>query len=438
MEEFDCENDLLIKEIDDNFISRENSIKLEQAKYSLISKIFMVIGTWGVGLTVAYSSLVYDIQVKQFLMLYNCSERVFFWSTQINFFVQIFLMIPCCFVFAKYLKICVWLTVLSIILGSTLKVIFPASIIVFYIGQTQISFGAFYAYNAPSAVGSLIFTKRGNQIFTTVSLVMPKLGNAVIALFPSFLINDKQSINPEIIILLHQIGLYVSLLSLPLMLVSENWKVNQRQQQEPATDEINPNQNSKEEGQVDNVCDAMKHKLYWVCLVMMIIIQQPVQQLSSDYAIYLQKHYGSTQKESSYHVAYCYTLGVIVCLALTISSNCRKMCKILLYVQSIGTLVIGLSNYFVKQYLFRLICLIFGETLFAVGSIGNLGFLTMVIATSFERIDKNILIAVPTTIGVACGVGIIDLMVYLGPLAWIGIGLFNLGGTVWVAHNLPS
>ena len=136
MEEFDCENDLLIKEIDDNFISRENSIKLEQAKYSLISKIFMVIGTWGVGLTVAYSSLVYDIQVKQFLMLYNCSERVFFWSTQINFFVQIFLMIPCCFVFAKYLKICVWLTVLSIILGSTLKVIFPASIIVFYIGQT--------------------------------------------------------------------------------------------------------------------------------------------------------------------------------------------------------------------------------------------------------------------------------------------------------------
>ena len=62
------------------------------------------------------------------------------------------------FLFAKYLRECIYFTVISIFFGASLKLIAPKDNFALYLGQFLISLAGPYAYVNSAQIGSLIFS----------------------------------------------------------------------------------------------------------------------------------------------------------------------------------------------------------------------------------------------------------------------------------------
>lgn len=372
--------------------SKDSNFRAARAKYSNISKILIVIGTLGVQFNINYHSMVYSAIAKEFDEWYICTHKVFFYSTQIFVVLQIIFNIPGSFLFSRFLKVCVWLTVFTSILGASIKFMAPNNIIVFYIGQSLIVFSTLYAYIATPAVGSLIFDTRNNQLFQAWSYTLPMVVNIVVIIFPPFLIGNVPHL--ELIPILHTVGFGLSFLTIPLLFVDGDWKISKVNWREnhtvvPTHDYLD-NSRFPNVANMDKLSQALRTRVYWICIVIYIIFTPMMCVLVFDYPLYLQLYY-ITEKKSAIHAAGVFLIGMLSTIFLNTDSNVFRMCKILLILESLGMIVIGISSLYIKPVMINkefstlmpVVGLLFGEILLGIGVIGNVSFTIMSVIRLF-------------------------------------------------------
>ena len=237
------------------------------ANYSTISKILIVIGIFGVHFNVNYHSLVYSGITKEIDGCDVCTHDVLIQSTYIFIAMVIIFSIPGSFLFSKYPKFSVWLIVVASIVGASMKLMLPNNLLVFYIGQTLIACSAIYAYVATPGVGSLIFDEEKNKIFLACSYTLPLFLNISVKLFVQYF--QDSYLPGELISILNAVGLCLSLLTLPLLFVNENWKVSNKN--DTTIDYLHelrlPNIAA-----IDNLSQAFRTVLFWNCVGIYIMV----------------------------------------------------------------------------------------------------------------------------------------------------------------------
>lgn len=237
------------------------------ANYSTTSKVLIVIGMIGVQFNVNYHLLAYSGIAKEFDQWYMCTHEVSLCSTYIFMIMALIFSIPGSFLFSKYPKFSVWLIAATSIVGASIKLMLPNELYAFYIGQALIACSAIYAYVATPGVGSLIFDEEKNKIFLACSYTLPLFLNISVKLFVQYF--QDSYLPGELISILNAVGLCLSLLTLPLLFVNENWKVSNKN--DTTIDYLHelrlPNIAA-----IDNLSQAFRTVLFWNCVGIYIMV----------------------------------------------------------------------------------------------------------------------------------------------------------------------
>jgi hypothetical protein len=176
---------------------------------------------------------------------------------------------------------------------------------------------------------------------------------------------------------------------------------------------------------------AIKTRAWWSGAVAFGLIQPPFIFLIVNYAYYL-KTYKMNERATSVNTSFVMLIGIIGGILVNLSSKFFFMTKLLYFLIASGMMLISLPSILVRQKLivdshhgadFESLMLFIGETLFGIGVIGkffflkrtgNLSFVTMALCSMFPKIDYNILLCVPQTVGTGLAVLFCFLVISVG------------------------
>lgn len=114
------------------------------------------------------------------------------------------------------------------------------------------------------------------------------------------------------------------------------------------------------------------------------------------------------ERATSVNTSFVLGIGIIGGLLVNLSSKFFFMTKLLYFLIASGMMMISLPSILVRHKFItdshhgadiESLLLFMGETLFGIGVIGNLSFVTMTLCSMFPKIDYSILLCVPQTVG---------------------------------------
>lgn len=197
----------------------------------------------------------------------------------------------------------------------------------------------------------------------------------------------------------------------------------------------NPKNNLDNEIELDSetsIFEIIKTLKFWSGALAFGLLQPPFIFLSCDYAFYLKLH-NITEQTSSINTSFVLGIGIVGGILVNFSKKYNFMAILLYIIMTCGMCLIALSTILVRQgYIsdidnsnaLETLMLFIGETLFGVGIIGNLSFVTMTLCSLYPKIDYSILLALPQTIGTLFAVMFCTMIMKLGDWAMFAFSLF--------------
>ena len=467
--------------------------------FTLAEKVMIVIGSLGISINVVYSNTICSSISIEFEKWYQTNASSYFWFTQVGIIVQVLTYIPAAYLFSKYLRFCVQFSVLTIMLGTTLKLVAPKSNVMLYIGHIFVQLAAPYAYIATAQIGNMIFDKRGVQTFVAAVNITPFFLQIGFVLYPPFAAQIGGDAS-SIVVTTHRIGQILAFMALPLQLVKDKWDIkskeevenidkveecesliersidnlkntqntNQSQAEQNLDNEVVENLQQNEINQVQivransatntkpaepicsidetSIFQIIKTRRFWSGAQAFGLIQPPFVFLSCDYAYYL-KLQQLTEQTSSINTSFVLGIGIVGGILVNLSHKYNFMTCLLYIIMAFGMILIAQSTILVRQrYLIdetsnnalESLMLFMGEVFFGVGIIGNLSFVTMALCSLYPKVDYCILLALPQTIGTLTAVVFCTMIMKLGDWAMLGFAIFYYCLTVFQMCTLPK
>lgn len=152
---------------------------------------------------------------------------------------------------------------------------------------------------------------------------------------------------------------------------------------------------------------AVKTKDFWTGIAAYGLIQPPYIFLCVDYAYYL-KEYSMSETATSINTSFVIGIGIIGGILVNFSSKVNFMTILLYFIMATGMTLISLSTILVRAKYFisnnneanlESLILFIGETMFGIGIIGNMSFVTMSFITAFPKMDYCKLLSGPQMLG---------------------------------------